>query len=73
VSEMQGHRFATSRLTVLYNWFSTFMLALVSIGCGGGASSVAPPPPPPPPPAAATPTFWPVPGSYSQTQGRQSR
>ena len=71
MSEMLRDRFATSRLTVPYNWFCTFTLALVAIGCGGGTSSVAPPPPPPPPPAAATPAFWPVPGSYSQTQAGQ--
>jgi glucosylceramidase len=70
VSEMLRDRFATSRLTVLYNWFSTFTLALVAIGCGGGSSSVAPPPPPPT--SAATPAFWPVPGSYSQTQAGQT-
>src|ERR1700741_4738061 len=71
VSEMQADRFATSRLAVLYNWFSTFTLALVAIGCGGGTSSGAPPPPPPPP-MADTPAFWPVPGSYSQTQAGQT-
>jgi glucosylceramidase len=67
---MQKHRFATSRLRVLANWFSTFTVALWAFGCGG-ASSVAPPPPPPPP-QAATPAFWPVPGSYSQTQAGQT-
>lgn len=34
--------------------------------CGGGSST--PPPPPPPPPVAATPSFWPVAGTYSPTQ-----
>ena len=29
-------------------------------------------PPPPPPPTAATPAFWPVPGSYSQTSAGQT-
>ena len=68
---MQGHRFPTSRLRALCNWFSTLTLAFVAVGCGGGGSSVAPPPPPPPP-AAATPALWPVPGSYSQTQAGQT-
>jgi len=53
--------------------FFTLILALMTTGCGGGASeSAAPPAPPPTPPAAATPAFWPVPGSYSQTQAGQS-
>jgi glucosylceramidase len=71
--QMQGHRLATSWLKVFYK-FSAITLALVATGCGGGGgSSVSPPPPPPPPPpAAATPAFWPVPGSYSQTQAGQS-
>jgi glucosylceramidase len=47
-----------------------FILVLSALvltqGCGGGPS--APPPPPPPPPAAATPSFWPVAGTYSPTQ-----
>jgi hypothetical protein len=34
--------------------------------CGGGSSATQPPPPPPPP--AATPSFWPVAGTYSPTQ-----
>ncbi|MGC1478629.1 MAG: carbohydrate-binding protein, partial [Terriglobales bacterium] len=55
-------------LRVLYQ-FCTFTLALIATGCGGGGASS---PPPPPPPAAATPVFWPVPGSYSQTQAGQT-
>jgi glucosylceramidase len=69
---MQGHRLAASWLRVLYQ-FTAFALVLVATSCGGGGgggSSV--PPPPPPPPAAATPAFWPVPGSYSQTQAGQT-
>src|SRR5271156_3085066 len=69
-SEMRGHRSPASRLRARGNWFSTLTLAIVAVGCGGGGSSVAPPPPPPP--AAATPTLWPVPGSYSQTQAGQT-
>src|SRR5277367_4249365 len=61
--EMQGHRLAIS-LRIIYQ-FSAFTLALIATGCGGGGPSS---PPPPPPPAVATPVFWPVPGSYSQTQ-----
>jgi glucosylceramidase len=44
---------------------SLFLMALVLLeSCGGGSST----PPPPPPPNAATPSFWPIPGSYSPTQ-----
>jgi O-glycosyl hydrolase len=72
-SEMRGHRFAASRLRVLYIWFFALTQVLVATGCGGGASSVPPPSPPPPPPAAAAmPAFWPVPGAYSQTQAGQT-
>jgi glucosylceramidase len=39
----------------------------ITVSCGGGSSSTAPPPPPPPP-QAATPTFWPVAGTYGPTQ-----
>jgi glucosylceramidase len=48
---------------------STLVLSAVLLiqACGGG-SSTPPPPPPPPPPAAATPSFWPVAGTYSPTQ-----
>jgi glucosylceramidase len=56
----------------LFYQFSAFTLVLVATSCGGGGSSSTPPPPPPPPPAAATPVFWPVPGSYSQTQAGQT-
>lgn len=38
-------------------------LILFASNCGGGSGT-----PPPPPPAAATPSFWPIPGSYSPTQ-----
>ena len=68
---MQGRRFPTSRWRALCNRFLTLTLAFVAVGCGGGGSSVAPPPPPPPP-AASTPAFWPVSGSYSQTQAGQT-
>jgi len=54
-----------------FQWFPGLFLALVTTGCGGGGAA-APPPPPPPPPVAATPAFWPVPGSYSQTQAGQT-
>jgi glucosylceramidase len=66
---METHRVATVWVGVLYP-FSACMLMMVLAGCGGG-SSQSPPPPPPPPPAAA-PSFWPVPGSYSQTQAGQT-
>jgi len=68
---MQGHRLATSWLKVLYQ-FSAFILVLVATGCGGGGGSSVQTPPPPPPPPAAAPAFWPVPGSYSQTQAGQT-
>ena len=38
----------------------------ITVSCGGGSSSSAPPSPPPV--QAATPTFWPVAGTYSPTQ-----
>jgi glucosylceramidase len=40
--------------------FALFLLLLASNCCGGGAASS-----PPPPPATATPSFWPIAGSYS--------
>ncbi len=45
-----------------------FLTALLLIQSCGGGSSAPPPPPPPPPPAAATPSFWPLAGTYSPTQ-----
>jgi glucosylceramidase len=77
---MQRFRLAPSGLKVLYTavrfsiTFSAFSLVLVATACGGGggSSSTQTPPPPPPPPSAATPAFWPVPGSYSQTQAGQA-
>ena len=69
--EMHGRSWFTSYLKLRYS-FLTFALAVVTASCGGGGSASAPPPPPPPPPAAATPVFWPVPGSYSQTQAGQT-
>ena len=73
---MRGHSLAVcwfrGRHTIrVSKWFSAVVLALVATGCGGGGGA-APPPPPPPPPVAATPAFWPVPGSYSQTQAGQT-
>jgi glucosylceramidase len=68
---MQGHRLAPSWLKVLYT-FSAFGLVLVATGCGGGGGSSIQVPPPPPPAPAATPAFWPLPGSYSQTQAGQT-
>jgi glucosylceramidase len=67
---MQPHSLAPSWLKELYQ-FSVFTLVLVATACGGGGGgpSVTPPPPPAP---AATPVFWPVPGSYSQTQAGQT-
>ena len=69
-SEMQGHRLTPSWLKIFYQ-FSAFTLVLVATACGGGGGSSVQTPPPPPP-AAATPAFWPVPGSYSQTQAGQT-
>jgi glucosylceramidase len=64
---MPVDRFATihNRIPHIVALSATLML-LASCGGGGGSS------PPPPPPAAATPTFWPVPGAYSQTQAGQT-
>jgi len=67
---MQRHRVAPSWLKVLYT-VSAFSLVLVATRCGGGGGSSVQAPPPPPPPAV-TPAFWPVPGSYSQTQAGQT-
>ncbi len=62
---------ASAWLRIAFMSFSAALTVVLAAGCGGGASS-PPPPPPPPPPAAATPAFWPVPGSYSQTQAGQT-
>jgi glucosylceramidase len=62
---------ASAWLRIAFMSFSAALTVVLAAGCGGGASS-PPPPPPPPPPAAATPAFWPVPGSYSQTQTGQT-
>jgi hypothetical protein len=72
MSEMHVNSFSASRRRALYKGFSAFSLALVTTGCGGGASSPPIAPPPPLPAAAATPAFFPVPGSYSQTSAGQS-
>ena len=71
-SEMLGHRLATARFKVIYSFAVLILILMFATSCGGGGggSSVSTPPPPPPP-TAATPTFWPVPGSYSQTQAGQ--
>jgi glucosylceramidase len=69
---MHRHRLAPSSLKVLY-WFFAFTLLFLATSCGGGGGgSSVQTPPPPPPPTAATPAFWPVPGSYSQTQSGQT-
>jgi glucosylceramidase len=68
---MQSHGPIAHWFRFLYQ-FSAFALFLVTMACGGGGGgSSTPPPPPPPPPTAAAPVFWPVPGSYSQTQAGQ--
>jgi glucosylceramidase len=67
---MQGHRLASSWLKVSY-WFFAFTLLFLATSCGGGGGGSSQTPPPPPP-TAATPVFWPVPGSYSQTQAGQA-
>jgi glucosylceramidase len=70
--KMQAHRLALSWLRFPY-WLTVFILALIATACGGGGGgSSNQTPPPPPPPTAATPIFWPVPGSYSQTQSGQA-
>ena len=66
---MYGTRFASTWLRIAANSCCAAWLVVFAAGCGGASS--APPPPPPPPPVAATPAFWPVPGSYSQTQAGQ--
>jgi glucosylceramidase len=45
--------------------FVVSVLLLIQ-SCGSGSSATQPPPPPPP--AAATPSFWPIAGTYSPTQ-----
>ena len=71
-SEMCRSHLVPSRLKLLY-WFFAGTALLVATSCGGGGGGgSSSPPPPPPPPAAATPAFWPVPGSYSQTQAGQT-
>src|SRR5580700_2630575 len=67
---MKGHRLAPSWLNTFCR-FSAITLVLVATACGGGGGSSVQTPPPPPP-AAATPVFWPVSGSYSQTQAGQT-
>src|SRR5437879_4318136 len=62
-------RIANGRLPIVAISCSAALVVVLAAGCGGGSSA---PPPPPPPPPAATPAFWPVPGSYSQTQAGQS-
>ncbi len=66
---MPGNPSVSSWWRVLCWGLSPITLALAAMGCGGGSSSVAPPPPPSP---AATPAFFPVPGSYSQTSAGQT-
>src|SRR5260370_19907818 len=63
-----GMASAWMRLTFISS--SAALTVVLATGCGGGGTSSAPPPPPPP--AATTPAFWPVPGSYSQTQAGQT-
>jgi O-glycosyl hydrolase len=67
---MKEHPLVPTWSKSLYG-FSAFILMLVATGCGGGGASSGSTPPPPPP-AAATPVFWPVSGSYSQTQAGQT-
>jgi len=51
---------------LLFSVFTIFVMAGSVINCGGGGGTE--PPPPPTPGTTATPTFWPVAGSYSPTQ-----
>jgi glucosylceramidase len=62
----------TAKQLKILHKFSAFILVLAATGCGGGGSGSSVSAPPPPPPVAATPAFWPVPGSYSQTQAGQT-
>lgn len=68
---MQGHRSAPSWLKCFYQ-FCFLTLVSLATGCGGGGGSSTQVLPPPPPAPAATPAFWPLPGSYSQTQAGQT-
>jgi glucosylceramidase len=68
---MHGNSFSASGRRALYKGLSAFSLALVTTGCGGGASPSPITPPPAAPAAAATPAFFPVTGSYSQTSPGQ--
>jgi len=54
--------------TLAFRGAALLLTMAMLLGGGGGGGSSSPPPPPPPPVAAATPTFWPVAGSYSPTQ-----
>jgi len=69
---MPGNFLAAFQLRALCNGFSALVLVFAAAGCGGGTSYAPAPPPPPPPAAAATPAFFPVPGSYSQTTAGQT-
>jgi len=69
---MPENFFAAFQLRALCNGFSALALVFAAAGCGGGTSYAPAPPPPPPPAAAATPAFFPVPGSYSQTTAGQT-
>jgi glucosylceramidase len=66
---VSGERHTRSPIAVPVLRLESILLlsALLLIqSCGGGSSATQPPPPPPP--AAATPSFWPVAGTYSPTQ-----
>jgi len=61
-----GHANLPGIMVAYARRFAVFAgICLLGVGCGGGGSSLSPPPPPPP--QAATPSFWPVAGTYSPT------
>jgi len=61
---MKPHSPISSNLAKFWNLIGILLAPLLLIACGGASS-----PPPPPPPAAATPTIWPVAGTYSPAPG----
>jgi len=54
----------SSKLAKFSSLTGILLAPVLLIACGGASS-----PPPPPPPAAATPTIWPVAGTYSPAPG----
>ena len=63
--ELNGliRKLTRDRNAILAKVAALLIVAAILAGCGGNRRQGFPPPPP-----AATPTFWPVPGTYSPTQ-----